>query len=115
LRKITVGGISIRKRFSVVFSSKPRCLLKENRWWRPGIEPAPHIDYIIRQHYDPDTAVSNRLYTARYELSSYRVSVYERLEYTHVLILCFCLRYDTVGEPQRECREQGAGEEEQRE
>jgi hypothetical protein len=36
-------------------------------------------DYIIRQHYDQDPAVNNRLYTARYELGMYRASVYERL------------------------------------
>jgi hypothetical protein len=44
-----------------------------------GIEPARMSDYLIRLHYDPTPAVSNRLYTARYELGPYRVSVYERL------------------------------------
>jgi hypothetical protein len=37
-------------------------------------------DYLIRLHYDPTPAVSNRLYAARYELGSYRASVYERLK-----------------------------------
>jgi hypothetical protein len=73
LRKLKVGKSSIRKRLSVVPASKPCCLLKENRLYRPG------IDYITRQHHDPYPAVSNRLYAARYELGSYRVSVYERL------------------------------------
>jgi hypothetical protein len=36
-------------------------------------------DYLIRLHYNPTPMASNRLYTARYELGIYRVSIYERL------------------------------------
>jgi hypothetical protein len=38
--------------------------------WRPGIEPARAANYIIRQHYGQKPAVSNRLYTASYELGN---------------------------------------------
>jgi hypothetical protein len=40
-------------------------------------------DDLIRLHYDPTPAVSNRLYAARYEVDPYRVSVYERLAVQH--------------------------------
>jgi hypothetical protein len=46
-----------------------------------GIEPARMSDYLIRLHYNPTPAVSNRLYTARYKLGPYGASVYERLEF----------------------------------
>jgi hypothetical protein len=49
-----------------------------------GIEPVRMSDYLIRLHYDLTTVVSNRLYAARYELGSYRASVYERLPPTKV-------------------------------
>jgi hypothetical protein len=44
-----------------------------------GIESARMSDYLIRLHYNPTPAVSNRLYTVRYKLGPCRVSVYKRL------------------------------------
>jgi hypothetical protein len=54
-----------------------------------GIEPARMSDYLIRLHYDPTPAVSNRLYTARYE---YRASVYKRLRGPRTCLWQFLLQ-----------------------
>jgi hypothetical protein len=50
------------------------------------------LDYLIRLHYDPTPAVSNRLYTARYELGPYRASVYKRLRGPRTCLWQFLLQ-----------------------
>jgi hypothetical protein len=62
----------------MVLAAQNALFTGNKRLWGPGIEPACISDYLIRLYYNPTPAVSNRLYTARYELGLCRVSVYER-------------------------------------